>query len=278
MGAPVNADLWASFGGAEITQVALVAVLLAGLLTVVGIAGRQIALAVGLESHAASSASTGSRTRWVLGTAVVSLLWLGITGFVAASGLLRDYDAFPPPMLRVFVPGVVLVSVAAFTGFGARLVGGLGWGVLIGFQAFRIPTELMLSSLYQSGKLPIQMTFHGANFDMLSGLSAIVVAWLAARGKIGLRGILVWNVAGLLLLANIVTIAVLSMPGRLRVFMNEPVNSLVFGWPFIWLPAWLVLAALFGHLLVFRKLWAEHRAATPAARPAAAHPAHASRA
>ena len=61
----------------------------------------------------------------------------------------------------------------------------------------------------------------------------------------------------MLLLANIVTVAIFSMPTEFRVFMNEPANLFVAHVPYVWLPAVLVPAALLGHLLVFRWLWAD---------------------
>lgn len=62
------------------------------------------------------------------------------------------------------------------------------------------------------------------------------------------------NLLGLGLLANIVAIAVLSTPVPFRAFMNEPANRLPSMFPYVWLPTFLVQAALFGHLLVFRAL------------------------
>lgn len=233
--------------GAGWAQVALTAIVAVGLLGAVVWAGRANGQAPAIQAR-----------RLLIAAGVVGG-WLAVTGFAAGAGMLRDYDAVPPPMLRVMLPGLALTVAAAFSSFGRSLATGLGWGFLIGFQAFRIPTELMLDALHRTGRLPVQMTFHGANFDILSGISAAAVGWLAARGRIGARGILVWNLAALLLLVNILVIALLSMPGRLRVFANEPANTIVFGWPFVWLPATLVLMALFGHLLVFRRLWAEAR-------------------
>ena len=62
-----------------------------------------------------------------------------------------------------------------------------------------------------------------------------------------------WNVVGFALLVNIVTVALVSTPAfgwfgpdRLNVFILYP--------PFVWLPAVMVLAALMGHILVWRKL------------------------
>ena len=61
--------------------------------------------------------------------------------------------------------------------------------------------------------------------------------------------------SGLALLANIVIVSVLSAPVPFRVFMNEPASVFVTTVPYVWLPAILVQAAWFGHLLVFRNLW-----------------------
>ena len=58
---------------------------------------------------------------------------------------------------------------------------------------------------------------------------------------------------GLVLLVNIVVVAILSTPpfaafgpARLNVFVTYP--------PFVWLPTVLVLAALAGHLVIFRAI------------------------
>jgi len=102
--------------------------------------------------------------------------------------------------------------------------------------------------------VPVQMTFEGRNWDIVSGVSAAAVAWLAARRQAPRWLVLLWNCVGLALLLNIVVIAVLSMPTPLRRFHNEPVNSFIAYFPYIWLPTFLVQLALFGHLLVFRWL------------------------
>ena len=60
---------------------------------------------------------------------------------------------------------------------------------------------------------------------------------------------------GLLLLINILVIAVLSMPTPLRYFMNEPANTLVGEFPFIYLPAVLVVIAMGLHIFSLRQIW-----------------------
>ena len=77
--------------------------------------------------------------------------------------------------------------------------------------------------------------------------------WLARGGRS--RGlVLAWNVLGFVLLANIVTIAVLSTPVPFRRFTEGPANLLPGLLPYVWLPSFLVQLALAGHLLVFRRL------------------------
>ena len=67
--------------------------------------------------------------------------------------------------------------------------------------------------------------------------------------------VLAWNILGLALLANIVTIAVLSTPVPFRRFLDGPPNLLPSLLPYVWLPSFLVQLALAGHVLVFRYLF-----------------------
>jgi hypothetical protein len=103
-------------------------------------------------------------------------------------------------------------------------------------------------------------------------LTIVLVGWLlvpavlAGRGALDryaplpapafvLIGVLtLGTVVGLALLVNIVTIAVVSTPAPFRYFMSDPPNLLPSTFPYVWLPSFLVQAALFGHLLVFRAI------------------------
>ncbi len=62
-----------------------------------------------------------------------------------------------------------------------------------------------------------------------------------------------WNVLGLALLMNVVVVGILSTP-RFAYFGAERLNARVMYPPFVWLPAVMVLAALAGHVVVFRAL------------------------
>ena len=99
------------------------------------------------------------------------------------------------------------------------------------------------------------MTFEGRNFDILAGITGPIIAYLAySKHVIGKTGVIIWNVACLCLLINIVATAILSIPSPFRYFMNEPANTIVTEFPIIWLPAFLVPLAYSLHFLSLRQL------------------------
>lgn len=197
------------------------------------------------------------RTRAVRRVSVGAVAWIALTGLIAASGALERWDRTPPPMLLLLAGSVALTVALARGSLGRRLAEGLPLFALVGYQGFRVAVELMLHRAYEQGVIGAQMTWSGRNFDVVSGLSALLLgAWLWSRGEdkpVPRAIVWIWNLLGLGLLANIVVVAVLSMPTRLRAF-DGPANNFVATFPYVWLPCVMVTAALFGHLLVARRL------------------------
>ena len=189
----------------------------------------------------------------------IAAAWLTVSGVVAASGVLAQFHRRPPPMMLLLIITTAATTALAFSKVGTRLVTGAGIAGLIGYQVFRLPLELWLHHASNVGLIPVQMTFAGSNFDILTGISALVVG-LWAMWRTPPRAVVwLWNLVGLGLLVTIVSIAVMSIPGPLLRYTHEPVNRIVAYFPFVWLPAFLVQAAWFGHLLVLRWLWQSYR-------------------
>jgi hypothetical protein len=189
---------------------------------------------------------------------------MAITAGVTTLDGLRAWDQLPPPILAPFL-GVTLVTLALCTRTrGARVLATASpLCLLIGLQSFRVLVELMLHWGYIEGLVPVQMTYAGQNFDILSGLGALVIGVWAARASPPRWLVWSWNLGGLALLLNVVVVAVLSMPTPMRHFMNEPANVWVSYAPYIWLPTILVQIALAGHILLFRRLFAEAASSSP---------------
>ena len=196
------------------------------------------------------SETAASRRRWTVAALAIAAVYLGTSAALAAAGVLGRLDVRPPPA-GVFLAALGLGVVAlAFSRLGDRL---LGWplAVLVGFQAFRVPVELLLAATHHAGALPAEMTYEGFNFDVVTGVLAVPLAVWAGRGTPPRAAVWAWNVLGTVLLATVVAIAATSAFG---VVETTPRVTLPAAWPGVWLPAWLVQLALLGHLLVFRAL------------------------
>jgi hypothetical protein len=197
-----------------------------------------------------SPAHAGGEVR----AAVLALMWTGLTAALAASGRLSFW---PPTMLAVLVAGFVLSFAFALSPTGRRLAATLPLWLLVGFQAFRLPLELLMHRAYEEGVMPVQMSYSGLNFDILTGATALVLGIVLAVRRVPPVWVRAWNALGVLLLLNILSIAMLSAPTPVRVFMNEPANVWITRFPFVWLPAILVQAAVIGHVLVIHRLRAK---------------------
>ena len=159
-----------------------------------------------------------------------------------------QFPPAPPTMVVVFVLVPVLSVGLGVSPVGRRLAAGLPLVILVGVQAFRLPLELMMHRAYDYGLMPVQMSYSGWNFDIITGITAIVVVVLLATGRAGVRTVRAWNVMGTLLLVNIVLIAMLSAPTPWRVFRDGPANVSISTAPYVWLPAVMVAFAILGHI------------------------------
>ena len=180
-------------------------------------------------------------------------VWMATT-YAAASFRLLHFPPGPPTMVVVFVLVFVLSIGLGASQVGRRLAAGLPLVVLVGVQAFRLPLELMMHRAYEYGLMPRQMSYSGLNFDIVTGMTALVVVVLLATGRAGVRTVRAWNWLGTLLLVNIIVIAGLSAPTPWRVFRDGSGNVWVTTAPYVWLPAVMVAFAILGHIVIYRAL------------------------
>jgi len=181
--------------------------------------------------------------------------WLAITGALAAAGFFAVEGALPPRPVVLMVPTVGLAVALAVSGIGRELAERAPLAFLIGIHAFRFPLELVMHQAAREGTMPEQMAFTGVNFDIVTGATAIAVALLIAAGRAPRWLVVGWAVLGSVLLVAIGAIAIASLPA-FQAFGTEPerVNTWVMYFPFVWLPAGLVASALFGHIVLWRRI------------------------
>jgi CubicO group peptidase (beta-lactamase class C family) len=200
-----------------------------------------------------TGASIRRSTLAAAGLTLGLIVWMAAT-YVAAAFSLLQFPPALPTMMVVFVLLLVLSVGLGVSPVGRRLATGLPLAVLVGVQGFRLPLELLMHRAYEHGLMPVQMSYSGLNFDIVTGITALIVSALLATGRAGVRTARAWNVMGTLLLANIILISLLAAPTPWRVFRGGPANEWIATEPYIWLPTVMVAFAIVGHIVIYRHL------------------------
>ena len=207
---------------------------------------------VGIFSYAVVKAGLGSLPAKLL--LAFLAIWTILQTVLALNGFFQDFETVPPRTFA-FGPMPFFILTIAFLVFFPDFVSKMPLRILTWIHVIRIPVELVLLWLFQNGLVPVEMTFEGRNFDILSGITAPVVYFLAFRvGKVNRTLLIIWNLAALALLVNIVSIAVLAFPSPFQmVGLNQPNIGITY-FPFVWLPAIVVPIVFFSHIASLWKL------------------------
>ncbi len=186
----------------------------------------------------------------------ISVLWLALQALLSRSVYSSQLETLPPKIVLFgILPAFLLIAIAFFTKAGRRIIDQLSIPALLLIHVVRIPVETGLDWLCREGAVPKIMTFRGANFDILAGITApLMLLYFGWKKKAGKPVLLVWNTLATALLLTIVILAALSVPTPLQQFGFEQPNIAILHFPVSWLPTFIVPAVLFSHLALFRRL------------------------
>ena len=176
------------------------------------------------------------------------LILLAVYAVSSLNGFFLVTNTLPPRFVLAPVPTtLILLAIVFFFARNSLSISALQ--TLTVLHVVRLPVEICLHLLYQSGQIPQLMTFEGRNFDIVSGLTAPLVAfWTFRAGKINKPLLVVWNLLALGLLINIVAHAILSLETPFQQLAFEQPNRAVLYFPFIWLPAIVVPVVFVSHI------------------------------
>lgn len=182
--------------------------------------------------------------------------WLILQAMLGIGGFYLKTDGMPPRLILFGVIPALILIISYFLFARENFIERLPLRILTFIHVIRIPVEIVLLWLFQQKLIPQIMTFEGRNFDILAGISAPLIAWLAFRnGKVNRTILIVWNFLTLGLLFNIVITAVLSFPFGFQQFGFDQPNRAVLYFPFNLLPTVVVPLVLFAHLISLWKLF-----------------------
>ncbi|HMG15224.1 MAG TPA: hypothetical protein VK590_07260 [Saprospiraceae bacterium] len=200
-----------------------------------------------------SSIEFRSKTQLVT---LVLLSWLIIQGLLSYYNFYSGNTKTLPPRFALLIwPPLILIIILFFTKPGKRFIDSLPLVNITYFNMIRIGVELIFMSLLYYKAIPELMTFTGRNFDILAGITAPFIAYFGLqKHKLDRKVLLAWNFFCLTLLINIVINALLSGPFVIQQFAFDQPDIAVLYFPFSYLPALIVPAVLFGHLVSIRRI------------------------
>ena len=185
----------------------------------------------------------------------IVLLIMIFQAFLGLQRFYHDSDAMPPRLMLMLLPSAVPILFAFFTRTGKKFINALDLKTYTYLHTVRLPVEVVIFGLFMHQLMPQSMSFEGRNFDVISGLTAPIIAYLGFRqGVVNKPLLLIWNIVCLGLVLQVVGTGILSAPSPFQQLSFEQPNVAVLYFPFIWLPTIVVPIVIFGHLVAVRRL------------------------
>jgi len=101
----------------------------------------------------------------------------------------------------VVIPSFILILFITSRNAVKKSIAIVSRSFAIYIQAFRIGVELLIYGAFLNGVFPKNVTFEGINFDIIVGVSALLVGYLVQRKIMGRIGVLIWNFSSLAILS-----------------------------------------------------------------------------
>ncbi len=182
-------------------------------------------------------------------------IWIAVQLILSFTGFYLKFRAAPPRFPILILPPMAFLIFNLITNKGRQLLQKFNIKLLTLIHVIRIPIEIVLYWLFLHKTIPVIMTFEGRNFDILSGISAPIIYYLAFIKKIiGRNTLILWNVLCMLLLINIVITSILSSPTPFQQFAFDQPNVGILHFPFVLLPSFVVPMVLLSHVSAITQL------------------------
>jgi hypothetical protein len=190
-------------------------------------------------------------------------LWFALVVLVSGLDLLDPVKGFGVPALgfAIVIPIAVMAFAAAGSGERWRHVLAIPMPALILPHMLRI-LAIQFLLLWSAGRLTAPFAPFAGWGDIITGVTAIPVAWMVWRKVAGWRPVaFIWNLFGAADLIDAIALGVLSAPGSPLQLFPIPSEPTMTTLPWVLIPGYLVLILFMTHVLMLVQL----RAHVPAA-------------
>ena len=185
----------------------------------------------------------------------IIIAWAVIQSIIASTGFYTVTNSIPPRFALLLFPPLLTILLLFITAGGRSVIDKFNATWLTWLHIVRIPVEFILYWLFLYKQVPALITFEGKNFDIISGITAMFIAYFGyQRKQLRKPVLLIWNIACLGLLFNVVVRALLSAPFPFQQFAFDQPTVAVLYFPFILLPGLIVPLVLLSHLVCILRL------------------------
>ena len=178
---------------------------------------------------------------------------LSYTGFYT-----ENLFSIPPRFPINILPPLIFIIFLFNSKKGKSFIDKLSLGDLALISIVRIPVEICIYWFAMEKIVPNELTFEGRNWDILSGITAPLIAYAYYKGYIGRKTLLIWNFVALILVIAIVSQAILAIPSPFQQMGIDQPNIAVLYFPFNWLASFIVPIVFFTHFAALRQLLLRH--------------------
>lgn len=185
------------------------------------------------------------------------VLWTTIHSVLSFSGFYLNDVTIPPRFSLVLLPPVFLIAYSLFSSQRQGVLENRDTKISTFLHVVRFPVEIVLFQLFVYKMVPELMTFEGRNFDIIMGITAPIIGILYLKNKLSNKGMILWNVIGLVMVSFILINGILSAELPFQLFGFEQPNRGINYFPFILLPAVIVPIVWWTHLTDILKLLKE---------------------
>ncbi|MFA0960963.1 hypothetical protein AB9P05_04100 [Roseivirga sp. BDSF3-8] len=182
------------------------------------------------------------------GLLILTLGWAGLHSVLSLMGVYQNMNVLPPPFTFPLIGAALLIIIGLAGRKSRKMAREKNLVTSTVMHTVRIPVEVTLYALFLYGAVPEIMTFGGRNYDILSGLTAPLVAWLLSRKLAKPIFMIFWNIICLGLVLFILVHGVLSTELPIQQFGFDQPNRAVLYFPYVLLPAVVVPIVIYSHL------------------------------
>ncbi len=184
---------------------------------------------------------------------LVTLLgWGGVSAYLSSTGVytstqfLELAPGYWLPYIPVVTAVILVILIAPLRDGIRKLVDGTAVHWLTGIHVLRI---LALGALIKAsmGIFPETFAWFVGIPDLLFGLSAVPITWLACRGKLNDDLLMYWHLGGAL-------VVIVPVFGLMHIFMREALFSELFVFPMVLAPTLVVPMLVMLNLMVVWRL------------------------